>query len=729
VRAAGTDREICRPPYTAPVTLLAILLPALAIAAAVRRWFGPLPWAIVALSLALTLGFLGGAVFGNRLPVPVDEVMRGYPYRGVFGAVASRNALTNDTVKQILPWMQVAREELLHGRAPLWNRYQFSGYPLLANGQSAPFAPLFLLTLFAPLPQQIVAMAGLKIFLALLFGWLFLRDEGVSPAAALFGSIVFAFSVFQTVYLYYPMTTVTSLLPAAAFAVRGCVRDPGRRWILLLAIVTAAVASSGHPESAVHIGIACALLLLLDRPPAASLVRAVTAALLGLALSAPAWVPVIEQSLLSVRAASLAAVPHDAMNPLVAWLFLNPDAFGNPSRGTWQWIYNYSIVAPTYLGLLPLALLAGARKRRDLLLLAIAVLLFLVAMNWTFLAHAINAVPPMSLIAQDRLRFVVLFFVAIVAARTVDRVPRIGVAAAGLVLLAAALWLLQAKWGSTLGPHATAGAIALALFLVVATTRPRLAPAAAAIAIACELFAFNSGFNALTSRAHYRPSLPILERLREISAGEPARIAGHDWTFLPNAAAQYGFEDVRGSDPMELATYARFFERVAANDRSSDVKRIQDADQPALAFLGVRFLLADPSYTASALWKLRYEGPDGKLYESTRWQRRFFAPRGDARIGDIVQESPAKLRVDVDAPRGALIASSQVAAPGWRADGARIVRIDGTWIGLQVPPGRHTIELRYRPLSFYGSSVVALMTLALTSIWFSRTRTSNRRAG
>jgi hypothetical protein len=711
------------------VTLVAIVLPALAIAAGLRRWFGPLPWAIVALSLALTLGLLGGAVFGNRLPVPVDEVMRGYPYRGVFGAVESRNPLTNDTVKQILPWMQVAREELLHGRAPLWNRYQFSGYPLLGNGQSAPFAPLFLLTLFAPLPQQLVAMAGLKIFLALLFGWLFLRDEGVSPAAALFGSIVFACSVFQTVYLYYPMTTVTCLLPAAAFAMRGCLREAGRRWILLLAIVTAAVASSGHPESAVHIGIGCALLLLLDKPAAGSRVRAIAAALLGLALSAPAWVPVIEQSLLSVRAASLAAVPHDAMNPLVAWLFLNPDAFGNPSRGTWQWIYNYSIVAPTYVGLIPLALLAGARTRRDLLLLGAAVLLFLVAMNWTFLGHAINAVPPMSLIAQDRLRFVVLFFAAIVAARAVDRIPRIAIGMTGVALLAGALWLLHAKWDSTLGPREAAGATALALFLAVAIARPRFAPVAAALAIAFELFAFNSGFNALTSRAYYRPSLPILERLRELSAGEPSRILGNDWTLLPNAAAQYGFEDIRGSDPMELATYARFFERIAAHDPSSDVKRVQDADQPALAFLGVRFLITDPSYKASPLWTLRYEGPDGKLYESTRWRRRFFAPGGDARIGAIVQESPAKLRIDVDAPRGALIASSQVAAPGWRAGGARIVRIDDTWIGLQVPPGRHTVTLRYLPASFYGSSVVALMALALTSIWFSRTRTSNRRAG
>ncbi|HEX2122537.1 MAG TPA: hypothetical protein VHL59_12930, partial [Thermoanaerobaculia bacterium] len=181
------------------MTLLGILLPALLLVLAVRRWYAPVPWPMSALMLALTLAFLHGAVFTEKLPVPVDEVMRGYPYRGIAGAVTPRNALTNDTVKQILPWMHVVREQLRGGHLPLWNPHQFAGYPLLANGQSAPFAPLFLVTLFVALPKQLVAMAGLKLFLALLFGWLFLRDEGVSPAAALFGSAIFAFSVFQTV--------------------------------------------------------------------------------------------------------------------------------------------------------------------------------------------------------------------------------------------------------------------------------------------------------------------------------------------------------------------------------------------------------------------------------------------------------------------------------------------------------------------------------------------------
>jgi hypothetical protein len=713
------------------VSFAGIVIPGLLLVLALRRWFAPLPWGIVACAFALTLAFV--PAFSKDVPLPLDEVLRGYPYRGIVGAVTPRNPLTNDTVKQILPWMQVAREELLSGRVPLWNRYHFSGYPLLGNGQSAPFAPLFLATLFVPLPGQLVAMAGLKIFLSLIFGWLFLRNEGLSSAAALFGSAVFAFSVFQTVYLYYPMTTVTSLLPAAACAVRGCMRFRERRWMVLLALVTAAVAAGGHPESAVHVGIACAVLMLLPltttptrqpelaqdsrirRPHRLTLlprmgrsgaVGACIAAIYGLAFSAPAWLPVVEQALLSVRAASLATTPHAAMNPLIAWLFLNPNGFGNPVHGTWNWIYNYSIAAPTYLGLIPLALAFSARKKRDLLLLAVCIALFLVAMNWTFVGHALNAIPPLSLIAQDRLRFVILFFVAWLAARAIgDR----WVLLPGLVLLGVATWLLRVKWDATLGWHSTSGVIALALFLLVVAIQPRMSAGAACVAVIFELFAFNHGFNVPVRRAYYRPSMPILDRLQELSKGEPSRIVAHDWTFLPNAAAQYGFEDVRGHDPMALASYATFFEQVAVDDPASDVLRVQNVDHPALPFLGVRFLLTDPTFTPSAQWQLRYEGPDGRLYESTNWQRRFF---GDAAIGAITHHSPMRLTVDIDAPRETLIHSSQVFAPGWRADGAlSTVREHGTFLGFRVAAGTRRITVRYMPRSFLAGCAIALLAL------------------
>jgi hypothetical protein len=198
------------------LTVAGVAAPALVITLAVRRWLEPVPWRIVLVCFALTFAFTGRGVFTSGMPVPLDEVVRGYPYKGLFGEVKPKNNLTNDTTKQILPWMQTVREQFSQNRAPLWNPYLFCGYPLLGNGQSAPFSPFFLATLFVPLPKQIVAMAGLKLFVALLFGYLFIKRERVPDTAALFGSVVFAWAIFNNSCLYYPLTAVTLQLPAAA---------------------------------------------------------------------------------------------------------------------------------------------------------------------------------------------------------------------------------------------------------------------------------------------------------------------------------------------------------------------------------------------------------------------------------------------------------------------------------------------------------------------------------
>jgi len=223
------------------LTLAGVVLPSLLAALAVRRWLERVPWRIVALLLALAVLFIARGVFTRDMPVPLDEVVRGYPYRGVFGPVEAKNDLTNYTVKQILPWMQTVREELFRGRAPLWNPYLFCGYPLLANGQSAPFSPVFLATLFVPLPKQLVAMAGVKLFLALVFGFLFIKREGTSDAAAILGSSVFAFAVFNNCFLFYPLTAVSLLLPAAAYATRRTVRERGVAPFVMTAIVVASL--------------------------------------------------------------------------------------------------------------------------------------------------------------------------------------------------------------------------------------------------------------------------------------------------------------------------------------------------------------------------------------------------------------------------------------------------------------------------------------------------------
>ncbi|HEX3582795.1 MAG TPA: hypothetical protein VH087_13595, partial [Thermoanaerobaculia bacterium] len=372
------------------LTLAGVVLPSLLIALAVRRWLECVPWRIAGLLLALALLFIARGVFTRDMPVPLDEVVRGYPYRGLFGEVQAKNDLTNDTVKQILPWMQTVREELFRGHVPLWNPYLFCGYPLLENGQSAPFSPFFLATLFVPLPKQLVAMAGVKLFAALLFGFLFIKREGVSDAAAIFGSSVFAFAIFNNCFLYYPMTAVTLLLPAAAYATTRTLRDQGAAPFALTTIVVASLLAGGHPESVVHVAMCCVALLLIERGVGwRDWLRVMYAAVCGLLIAAPSWLPLLEQVRVSLRVKLLGhgeAMGVVGVFPLkVLWAMLNPDGFGNPAHHNWGWFMTYTHVASVYLGLIVTALLACAvtGEKRDRWLLAIAGVFFIVSMNWT----------------------------------------------------------------------------------------------------------------------------------------------------------------------------------------------------------------------------------------------------------------------------------------------------------------------------------------------------------
>jgi Bacterial membrane protein YfhO len=764
------------------LTIAGIALPSLLLSLAIRRWFAPISWRVCVLLLALVLIVLGRAVFTADMPVALDEVMRGYPYRGLVGPVRSVNPDTNDTAKQMLPWMQVVREELLAGRLPLWNRYSFSGYPLLGNGQSAPLSPFFLFTLFVPLPKQLVAMAGLKLFVGLLFGYLVLQREGVSRLAAAFGSVIYSLAVLQNVYLYYPLSSVTLLLPAVVFAALRVVDDGRRRSMLLLSLVVASMFAAGHPESLVHAGLGVAGLLVIEMvAPAVSApddrslrarrsALAVFGAIMGAGLSAPAWVPVTQQAFASQRIAALRAGHYEGIRyPLTAlWVLLNPDGFGNPARGNWRWIMHYIMVAPSYVGLIPLSLLPlpllQGSPRRDRWLLGFTAVTFLAAMNWTVVGWAVNHLPLVSLVAYDRLRFVTIFLVAILAARGVDRIARrvpMPSLIAPTLVAGLAIYVFVKQLGATLTPLSAIGIAALIAFWCGSLASRhlvrdefvafRILPAIALAATAMELMVFNFPFNAMTPRRFYVPPLPIIEKIRSMRPPEPFRILGADWTLLPNASAQYGLEDIRGSDPMAWGPYVDFFRLIQAPGQSLDVGRVQQVWHPAVSFLNATFLLDEPGSHVPEPWRLVYRGKDGDLYRNETALQRFFAPKtlvaaqepllrqlaaikdfsevcaveglrgGEVRSNGTLagmwlrERTPQRFAMAVDAQGPTLMASSQPALPGWivRIDHREVpsVRVNGAFIGFWVPSGHSNVSVEYRPRAFRMASWVALLSL------------------
>jgi hypothetical protein len=254
------------------------------------------------------------------------------------------------------------------------------------------------------------------------------------------------------------------------------------------------------------------------------------------------------------------------------------------------------------------------------------------------------------------------------------------------------------------------GVAVIVLFLFL----PKRFRAWGAVALACvELFIFNAGFNALVDAKYFRPPLPIVDSLRAHAPREPFRVAGLNWTFLPNASAQYGLEDVRGSDPMAFADYDRFLQRFTVAETGSWVRRIVDANRPELEFLNVRFLLGEPDANPGGRWQRIYRGPDGTLWENPAVLPRFFAR--DAEVRNLRNNAPGEFTMTIGASHPALIESSEPLGPGRRVyiDGHRVPlrHIDNAFLGFDVPAGQSEVRVVYRPMTFYASCVIALLAI------------------
>jgi len=293
-------------------------------------------------------------------------------------------------------------------------------------------------------------------------------------------------------------------------------------------------------------------------------------------------------------------------------------------------------------------------------------------------------------------------------------------AIASLPIVLLALYV-YAKRSDLMRPIDLLGIAAIVIFLFLP---PRLRTWGAVALAFVELFVFNAGFNALVDAKYFRPTVPMIEALRAHASREPFRVAGLLWTLLPNASAQYGLEDVRGSDPMALAAYDRFLQRLTTGSGAGPwVRLIADANKPELAFLNVRFLLAAPDAPSpGGVWRLIYHGADGTLWENPAALPRFFA-RG-AEIRNLRSTSPGEFVMVVSTPSPVLVESSEPLAPGRRVyvgtRRAPLRHVADSFIGFEVPAGTWQVRVVYRPVSFYVSSAISLMTMVALVLWPTR---------
>jgi len=90
----------------------------------------------------------------------------------------------------------------------------------------------------------------------------------------------------------------------------------------------------------------------------------------------------------------------------------------------------------------------------------------------------------------------------------------------------------------------------------------------------------------------------------------------------------------------------------------------------------------------------------------------------------VLRSGDARLEVEVEAARDALLVVSRLDAPGWRATvdatEVEITRVHGAMMGVVVPQGAHRVALAYRPRSVLLGALLSLAGLVALVVWARR---------
>ncbi|MEP7011475.1 MAG: YfhO family protein [Acidobacteriota bacterium] len=754
--------------FQALILSVLYLATALAMAAIARAGVGSSSRAALLILALLPLAYTAAGFLPGRTLAPTAILAGVPPWAGrevaaLFSTDASAaNLMLLDPVSQMEPWRRAAREDLL------FNPAQDAGAALLGNGQSAALFPLELVARLLEPANATVYLQATRLLLAAFGMFVLLRSLALSELAALAGAAIFVGTGFIQLWRTHPHSYVAAVAPWILWGLLGVARRPRPGAALALGVAGALGVAAGHPETLFQIFLFVLLVALLAlamfKPDRRRLVRILVwggaAALLAFLLAAPALLPFVETLRTSAEwdrrqhhVPQRFEIPLKRALPRLAPAF-DLLAFGDPIGGTWLGPENLAELGGGSLGsaallLAPLALLARKRRGLAFILLGLGLAGLLAAAHMPWIWWPFGAVPFLERTLVKRLCLWWALGGSVAAAIGLENLRRgrgrRTATAVGLVLAAglAALALAYptARTISNLGLELGALGIALCAGLALRSRRSgRLAAALVLAALIAPRAGLFSRWVPLSSAASFYPETEPIRAVRGRAAGW--RVAGLGSALLPQSAAFFGLEEVRGYDPMTFAPYAEFIGH-AGTPTYPGWTRLSEPAQPILSFLGVRFIFGPPRMRVPAGLFRIYGGREGTVFENPGALPRLFIPASvaleqvrekaierAAKIGDfrrlaIVGEasdptfavrtngdarvmhlavSTGRIKAAVASRTRSFVATSQPAIPGWflKIDGveATPARANGAFLGAWVEPGNHLLAFRYTPASW-----------------------------
>ena len=374
----------------------------------------------------------------GEVPFPGDLLLaeygpwKNYSYFGYAPGAVPNKAQSFDTLRQLYPWRYLAVQGYKQGKWPLWNPYNFSGAPLLANFQTAAFYPLNFLYFVLPFNFSWAVQVMLQPLLASLFFLLFARRLKISLEGSFLGAVAFGYSSFMTVWLEYnTIGHVILWLPLALLAVELVLESFSLfRFSLLVGSLTFSFLA-GHLQDFATLYLFVQIYLL---------ARVLS---LGFKSYFGRWLKILLISVFPFFLGAVQLLPglelifHSARSPLPKdfllekvllqpWQLISafiPDFFGNPATRNYFLTDTY-IGKVLYIGLLPLAfsiLAVLGKKNFWIWFFSLAALICLFLTIASSLTGFLYALPIFSSLSPTRILFIFQFSLAVLAGFGLDK--------------------------------------------------------------------------------------------------------------------------------------------------------------------------------------------------------------------------------------------------------------------------------------------------------------------
>lgn len=696
--------------------------------------------------LVVTIVFFYKTFFFFQVPFPGDLLISEYSpwkfesYLGYNPGSYPNKAQYFDVIRQLYPWKILAMDLWKEGAIPLWNPYNFSGTPLLANNQTGAFYLFNILFFIFPNITAWSFYIVLQPFLASLFTYIFLRSIGRSKRAGAIFGISFGFSLFMSTFLEYGNIGHTILwLPLLLFSVQK-VSNKGRlQYYLLPALLIPVILFAGHLQIAAAV-LAFSFLYGLWVVGLKNRIRHVSILLIifgiGIGISAVQLLPTLELVKNSARVAHSQKEVNELLllQPQQALLLFAPDAYGNPATKNYLLKDAYPGNA-LYVGIIPL-LFAGIAsllvKKKDwifrfFLLFASLLVAFFVRNP---LSEYLFNLPLFAASSPSNFFFLFSFCITVIASYGFDLKPKLRVRSL-LPLLTIFIFfvLLFVINYFFFQINSKQVIVAVIIFFVSAigvliflSQKHKLTWVILAAILVVDLFYYFQKFNPFVPASLVYPASPIEKFLK--SSDRYYRFLGVGGGRIEaNFQTQMRLYSPDGYDPLYPKKYADFIPGSTRSDVTIGI-----IDPNILNILGVKYVLdrvenGSTEKTFPSIYKPIKKIEGWTVFENTLVFPRAFLITGLFEEAYIKSYDASRIIVEKPTEKPGRLVVSSILYPGWNAyvDGKRRQTKDylGTFLAVDTNKGDKVVTFSYEPDSFSrGLSVSIISIVALLLLGF-----------